>query len=455
MKIKRLLLLSVLFLSFFNAMAQIEVESFRPLTNDMTAKSLKGTKHDQNGKVCALIKIVTTERGFTFDGGSLGIVETAQKPGEIWVWVPPLSRKITISHEEFGVLREYDYDNYDIESGCTYELVLRTPKSTPIVPVPQVVETRHKCTLIVNSDKVGDLVFLNDSIVGPTPLSISVTSGQYQVKVKRGNSEEVQAIVIDKDVFKQLDFKFTRTIDIKTDKNGDAVYVDGQRVGYSPARVEIPYGKHTIKAERGSKYNDEEIVVEKVGGLTDYYLYLYTPQQHFTNENIVFATLNLGAGFGGANIVGVDNYFQKSFGFTVGSVKKVGWFFTAMTNFGFKALTADVIHDYNYNYPFFTGESTNSRMSFMGGLLLKMGSRSCFRLGAGYGNVSFAYKDTGGNWWKWSTMEQKGLDLSLGLQFNNKNHTVFSFDVVSTNFKTLEARLGIGVCMQKKQLFKN
>ena len=49
MKIKRLLLLSVLFLSFFNAMAQIEVESFRPLTNDMTAKSLKGTKHDQNG----------------------------------------------------------------------------------------------------------------------------------------------------------------------------------------------------------------------------------------------------------------------------------------------------------------------------------------------------------------------------------------------------------------------
>ena len=228
MKMKRLLLLLLLSLPFFDAVAQIEVESFRALPNDMTAKSLKGTKHDQNGKVCALIKIVTTEKGFIFDGGSLGIVETAQKPGEIWVWVPPLSRKITISHEEFGVLRDYDYDNYDIESGCTYELVLRTPKSKP-APAPQVTKAQHKCTLIVSSDKAGDMVFLNDSVVGCTPMSIAVKPGQYEVKLKRGEREELQSIVVDDEPYKQLEFKFV--------KKKAVVYKKkrwGVKIGYAP-----------------------------------------------------------------------------------------------------------------------------------------------------------------------------------------------------------------------------
>ena len=41
---------------------------------------------DQNGERAALIKIVTTERGFSFDGGTLGIVATEEHTGEIWLF---------------------------------------------------------------------------------------------------------------------------------------------------------------------------------------------------------------------------------------------------------------------------------------------------------------------------------------------------------------------------------
>lgn len=67
---------------------QISVESFTPLENDLTANTAGTMKKDQNGKTCALIKVVTSEKGFNFDVGILGVVATEQKVGEIWVYVP-------------------------------------------------------------------------------------------------------------------------------------------------------------------------------------------------------------------------------------------------------------------------------------------------------------------------------------------------------------------------------
>lgn len=83
--VKSLILLSfLLFLpSILEAQNNISVKSFRLLETDLTA-NLEGTKEiDQNGEVTALIKVITTERGFVFDVGMLGIVRQVQKIGEI------------------------------------------------------------------------------------------------------------------------------------------------------------------------------------------------------------------------------------------------------------------------------------------------------------------------------------------------------------------------------------
>ena len=58
------------------------------LDTDLTANTAGTMETDQNGETAALIKVVTTQTGFTFDGGALGIVKTVQKPSEIWVYVP-------------------------------------------------------------------------------------------------------------------------------------------------------------------------------------------------------------------------------------------------------------------------------------------------------------------------------------------------------------------------------
>ena len=119
-----LLLVSIFVFSCNLAKAQnMQVVKFHELTNDLTA-NLQGTsKTDDNGEVAALIKIVTPETGFSFDGGSLGIVAVEQKAGEIWLYVPARAQRLTISHAAFGVLRNYTYE-VPIEGARTYEMLL-------------------------------------------------------------------------------------------------------------------------------------------------------------------------------------------------------------------------------------------------------------------------------------------------------------------------------------------
>ena len=130
---RRYALLVLVLFNFVVAHAQqIEVKSFQPLVGDMTTTSAEGKRIDQNGEVAALIKVMTTETGFVFEGGTLGIVETQQRVGEIWVWVPRASRKITILHQRLGGLRDYRYP-VEIQADRTYEMVLTTAKIETIV----------------------------------------------------------------------------------------------------------------------------------------------------------------------------------------------------------------------------------------------------------------------------------------------------------------------------------
>ncbi len=86
----------------------LAVQSFRLDEADLTANTTGTIVIDQNGQKCALIKVETTQQGFSFDAGSLGVVKTEQKVGEIWVYVPEGVKRLTISHQQLGILRDYD-----------------------------------------------------------------------------------------------------------------------------------------------------------------------------------------------------------------------------------------------------------------------------------------------------------------------------------------------------------
>ena len=90
---------------------------------------------DQNNRKAALIKVVIPEAGFDFDVGVMGVVGVKQEVGEVWVYVPEGVRKITIKHQTYGIIRDYEF-GCPIESATVYEMRLHVPlrpKSTVIV----------------------------------------------------------------------------------------------------------------------------------------------------------------------------------------------------------------------------------------------------------------------------------------------------------------------------------
>ena len=124
----------------FGLLAQaqsISVKEFYCAENDLTARYHGTSVEDQNGNICALIKVETIEKGlWSFDVGALGVTKTefqnANHPAEIWVYVPFGVTWISIQHEQLGKLSRYNFP-CSIEKGCTYVMKLTTGRVKTIV----------------------------------------------------------------------------------------------------------------------------------------------------------------------------------------------------------------------------------------------------------------------------------------------------------------------------------
>lgn len=101
---------------------EFKVHSFRLLQNDITA--WVNPVRDLNDEACALLKVVG-DKDFVFST-PLGIVERRDEVGEIWLYLPRGTMKLTIKHPRWGVLRDYKFPSV-LESRLTYELVLESP----------------------------------------------------------------------------------------------------------------------------------------------------------------------------------------------------------------------------------------------------------------------------------------------------------------------------------------
>ncbi|MFZ4725441.1 MAG: PEGA domain-containing protein [Paludibacter sp.] len=175
------LLTSVLFYLLFTSIfaQQISVKSFRRLDNDMDARVNEPLK-DPNGDICAIIKVVTTQKGFNdFDCGQIGVVKTVQKTAEVWVYVPYGAKRITIKHPVLGVMRDYFFPQ-PIEKATVYEMVITTGKVTITVD-----ETPSTQFLIIESTPTGADVFINEQHKGRTPFQMEMAEGEYTYRVAK------------------------------------------------------------------------------------------------------------------------------------------------------------------------------------------------------------------------------------------------------------------------------
>ena len=124
-----LLLLLFVFAASVNVAGQnLVVKKFFHAERDGTANRGSTCIMDQNDEPCALIKVRTNQRGFTFDAGQLLPIEkteeqTSAHPLEIYVWVQSGVKRLSIGHAQLGNLYDYDLGTA-LQPGQTYILEL-------------------------------------------------------------------------------------------------------------------------------------------------------------------------------------------------------------------------------------------------------------------------------------------------------------------------------------------
>ncbi len=188
-KIFTLLFLFLLFVA--PVLGQIAVNSFRLLENDLTAMTNGTQEIDQNGEVAALIKVVTSQKDFTFDNGMIGITKVVPHPGEYWVYVPKKTQKINIYHENLGVLRDY-YFPTSIESGRTYEMVLTTGEV-----ITTVKKTRTTQYLLIHVNPPEAVLFVDDELQPKTDKTFFklVSVGRHTYRVQAAGYKATSGVI--------------------------------------------------------------------------------------------------------------------------------------------------------------------------------------------------------------------------------------------------------------------
>lgn len=243
-------------------MAQtMSVIEFRPDESDLTANTAGTIVYDQNGDKCGLIKIETTEFGFSFDAGSLGVVKSEQHTGEVWVYVPEGVKRLSISHPKLEKIRDYDL-GMSIKRARTYIMKLHVLKPAS--------DVGGMGTIDIKTNPQGAEAFIDEISVGKTPLSFAkLIPGKHKVAIKKEgyydyettvNVSEEKVAIIDENLAKSCDIHRTR----------DRIDITTKGVTFSLIKVEGGSFQMGGTPEQG-KAKTDEYPLHKVT-LSDYYI---------------------------------------------------------------------------------------------------------------------------------------------------------------------------------------
>jgi len=268
---KFLLLIAFLIFCFSITFSQISVKSFRILPTDQTARIINPVI-DQNGEKCALIKVVTTETGFGWEGGMLGITKVEPKLGEFWVYVPHGAKKITIKHAQLGILRNYVYTEAIYEA-TVYEMVLTTDEVTTIV---QKREIKSQWVVII-TEPAGADVYLDDKHCGQTPFQQEFKEGKHTYRISKDlfHPEVGQFNLISDEGKKKMTYQLKPNygfINIKSLPEDNAViFVDNTDINKTtPYKTnKIKSGKHNILLSHEWYENVQKKIEVKDGESTE------------------------------------------------------------------------------------------------------------------------------------------------------------------------------------------
>lgn len=202
------------------------------------------------------------------------------------------------------------------------------------------------------------------------------------------------------------------------------------------ARKSVEAGTYSYLVQASNYENEKgEIAIEKNSIVVRVNLKALPMEKKKKERKGIFVTLN-------------GSYAPFSMGFSVGMVKRYGWFVSAMTNGSFTGMgnlpQVDVqgfLED--GHLPMYNGTKATDRLSVIAGGMMRVVEPLYVRVGVGYGAHNLCWQDKEQQWYKIKGYSFQGVDVSAGLQAHLGGF-VLSLETVTTNFQTLEGKVGVG-----------
>ena len=386
-----------------------KVVSMEPLPLDMTAR--EHIKQDERGRQCAVLRIATQNispelrEGFHFecDWNSF-VVERQIVEGEIWVWVSPGLKTLKIRHTALGQ-RELHTANYGItvESLHTYRIVVQGTMAPNSEGHPEV-----KQQYLAFQISPADAELEVDGEIWPLSSRGTarrrVDEGEYHYRITALKCEDEESTVT------VADSAVIVTVTLKP-------------ISKKPTNKPVVETKEPEKETK--QPNTEQPVAERFDG-----------SAFFVMANAAYSIAP-----------------QTSFGITVGSVKKLGWYASLGSNFRYRK--ADYVCDYSgtidgatFEYSY-SGETSTSRFGATAGMVVRISDPVYAYVGGGYGFRNVFWKLESGEWAKCTDYCYSGISLDAGLMLHFRGFGL-SLGVQTIGFKYMEAKIGLGYTLKRK-----
>lgn len=437
LSIKLLLVISLFFAATATeAQNKIQVTSFNRMETDVTAR-ITAPQRDQNGEVCALIRIVTTEKGLMFEPDALGIVSRENKPGEIWLYIPRGARRISIMHDKFGVLRNYFYPDI-IEKATVYEMEIQIGDGAQQTPA-----NTNTQLIVMRPDPATADIYIDDEKV-PTEnglFTATMKKGTHTYRVESpmyapeagiidlGSEQKIMSVTL-KPRFGYLEIFSLPEQDAK-------VYINNELAGQTPYKSDrMPLQEYRIRIEKDFFFPMDSTVTifaGKTSSLTFKIKSTIKPKE--PRRTLVMAEVGY-------------HPSQISFGAMVGIVSKNGAYLRFRSDFG-SASTELECDDTGAlangtGTPYYKEGVTNkARMSITAGYLRQIIKPLYAYIGAGYGNRVLAWETIDGELVKNTDHSATGVAAELGA-IGRLGQFAVSVGFQTVNFKYHELSAGIG-----------
>ena len=254
------IVMALLFAIDIMAQSTMDVAKFTRMDNDLTARVTKPVTDTDEGKLCALIRVITNLKDIEFRADALGIVKQEQHNGEIWIYVPYGARSISFAHEGYFPLL-YNYTE-NIDEGVVYELRLKNYSSA------EQATANTNTQMFVLSHNPDDASVFIDGMEVKTENGVfaaMMSKGKHTYKVTADQYEpqegeiDLQGEVVRRDAKLRALFG---TFDLFTlPVQGFNILVNGKQVGTSPYKSgRMEPGKYKVRMEKEKYYPVDTVI---------------------------------------------------------------------------------------------------------------------------------------------------------------------------------------------------